>query len=165
MAPLPRLTWAWTLLAILYACTVLASSSPPHRRSRQRSLPHQRHDISTVNKRAAPSGWSIYTKSGNDGGGCYNDSSAARILTGYTVEDSKNGLQSCLTTCASKGFAYAGVQYGIQCFVSLARVRALAKLTASAVAPSPPPSPLLPRANAIPHARRPLPTSVVGPGE
>lgn len=119
MALAIRLTWVWTLFALLYACTVLASNtSTPHRRSRLRSTTHSRNEVTNLDKRAAPNGWSIYTKSGNDGGGCYVDSSAARILTGYTMADSKNGLQSCLTTCANKGFTYAGVQYGTQCYVS-----------------------------------------------
>jgi hypothetical protein len=127
MSPTPSLRpmWAWTVLALLLVCTVYASHAPPaYRRSRNRAQVLRTDIITTVNKthslveRAAPSGWSIYTKSGNDGGGCYIDSSSARILTGYAVTDSKNGLQSCLTTCKDKGFAFAGVQYGTQCYVS-----------------------------------------------
>lgn len=60
----------------------------------------------------------MYTKAGNDGGGCYVDSSSSRILTGYSGNDASNGLQSCLNGCQAKGFTYGGVQYGTQCYVS-----------------------------------------------
>lgn len=69
-------------------------------------------------ERAAPSGWNLFIKSGNDGGGCYVDNASARLLTGYSAKDVNNGLQSCLNTCQSKGFTYGGVQYGVECFVS-----------------------------------------------
>lgn len=75
-------------------------------------------DTRSLVERAPPSGWTPFVKSGNDGGGCYVDSSSARILTGYSGNDGNNGLQSCLNTCQSKGFSYGGVQYGTQCYVS-----------------------------------------------
>lgn len=123
MSPSFQPARAWTLFILFFACTVLASHAPaPYKRSRYRHLisraGNATFDTRSLAERAAPSGWSIYTKSGNDGGGCYIDSSAARVLKGYTVTDSKNGLQSCLTTCKDKGFLYAGLQYSTQCYVS-----------------------------------------------
>ena len=163
MIPSLRPFWVITLLLLL-VYTVDASHTPTqHKRSRHRISPHRRsvpnHERSLV-ERAAPSGWSLYVKSGNDGGGCYVDTSAARILTGYAGTDANNGLQSCLTTCRNRGFAYGGVQYGTQCFVSRP-CHVDMRLMISAETPSLPislPHPLL---NAMSHARLLLPTNVV----
>jgi hypothetical protein len=119
---IPSLRPFWVIALLLLTYTVHASNtSTQHKRSRSRVSTHRstvsNHERSLV-ERAAPSGWSLHVKSGNDGGGCYIDSSAARILTGYAGNDANNGLQSCLTNCRSRGFAFGGVQYGTQCFVS-----------------------------------------------
>lgn len=151
-----------TLLLFVY--TVYASRFPTqYKRSRNRVSPLERsmskNERSLV-ERAAPSGWSLHVKSGNDGGGCYIDSSAARILTGYAGTDANNGLQSCLTTCRSRGFAYGGVQYGTQCFVSPS-CHVDIRLTTSAGTPSLPTSLPHPLVNATSHARLRLLTNVV----
>ena len=56
-----------------------------------------------------PSGWKDL--------GCQADSSTKRILTGYTTNNyATNSAQSCINLCASKGYTYAGTEYGWQCY-------------------------------------------------
>ncbi|TBU27996.1 WSC-domain-containing protein [Dichomitus squalens] len=54
-----------------------------------------------------PLGWA--------GIGCVSDSSA-RALTGFSVANDQMTVASCLSTCASKGFSIAGVEYGRECY-------------------------------------------------
>jgi len=163
MIPSLRPFWVITLLLLFVYTADASHTRTQHKRSRHRVSPHRRsvpnHERSLV-ERAAPSDWSLYVKSGNDGGGCYVDTSAARILTGYAGTDANNGLQSCLTACRSRGFAYGGVQYGTQCFVGLL-CRVNTWLMISAETPSLPISLPHPLVNAMSHARLPLPTNVV----
>lgn len=126
----PFSLWATLLLAFL--TFNLVDASHPDRRvsSHRRHHTHAHLNPRHVNtnatsisprslvERAPPSGWNLFIKSGNDGGGCYVDNGSARALTGYSGNDANNGLQSCLNTCQSKGFTYGGVQYGTQCYVS-----------------------------------------------
>lgn len=85
---------------------------------------HRRdYDTSAINTRSLitrdpPPGWSLHVAEGNDGGGCYDDSHTARILDGYGAMDSGNRLDICLSICQGKGFKYAGVQFGTECYVS-----------------------------------------------
>ena len=46
--------------------------------------------------------------------GCFTDSIALRVLSGETISRDDMTLASCATICA--GYAYFGVEYGIQCF-------------------------------------------------
>jgi hypothetical protein len=46
--------------------------------------------------------------------GCYKDTSAFD-LDGFLERSQTNTPQRCIQTCAAKGFAYAGVQYGQSC--------------------------------------------------
>jgi hypothetical protein len=46
--------------------------------------------------------------------GCYTDSIALRVLSGQTISSDDMTLASCASICA--GYAYFGVEYGIQCF-------------------------------------------------
>lgn len=49
--------------------------------------------------------------------GCAADSTASRLLTGASqLTLTSATVDSCLTTCNSQGFEYAGVEYGSQCF-------------------------------------------------
>ncbi|KAJ7889398.1 hypothetical protein B0H14DRAFT_2561895 [Mycena olivaceomarginata] len=48
--------------------------------------------------------------------GCYSDNVSARILNGYGGTFSTNSVASCQTTCLNRGYAYAGVEDGSQCF-------------------------------------------------
>lgn len=117
---IPSFKFLQILIVFLFVHTVFASDATPARRSRQRARsPHNilAPEARSLVTRAAPSGWSLYVKSGNDGGGCYVDSQT-RILDGYSGSSSTNGLDSCLSICRSKGFSYGGVEAGNQCFVS-----------------------------------------------
>lgn len=51
-----------------------------------------------------PTGWTFLN--------CYNDIVGNRALTGFYGVTQTNTPVSCLATCKSKGFAYAGVEYG-----------------------------------------------------
>ncbi|WVW86538.1 hypothetical protein I302_108587 [Kwoniella bestiolae CBS 10118] len=55
-----------------------------------------------------PSGWSSL--------GCMVDDQSNRALTGGSTSSSSNTVQSCIASCASKGFTYAGVEYGQECW-------------------------------------------------
>ncbi|MGD0525634.1 MAG: WSC domain-containing protein [Polyangiaceae bacterium] len=47
--------------------------------------------------------------------GCYNDS-ATRDLPYNAYSSSSNTVELCVATCKAAGYAYAGAQYGSQCF-------------------------------------------------
>ncbi|OJT07433.1 Fructose-bisphosphate aldolase, partial [Trametes pubescens] len=47
--------------------------------------------------------------------GCVSDS-GARGLTGYSFVSDSRSLTTCVSTCASKGFSMAGVEYGRECY-------------------------------------------------
>lgn len=71
----------------------------------------------TLSARASiPSGWSLYVASGNDGGGCYVDGTT-RALASYSTTDGNNGIASCISTCQGKGYKFAGMEYGVECYV------------------------------------------------
>ncbi|WWD04019.1 hypothetical protein V865_002082 [Kwoniella europaea PYCC6329] len=55
-----------------------------------------------------PSGWSSL--------GCMVDDQSNRALNGGSTTSSSNTVQSCISSCASKGFTYAGVEYGQECW-------------------------------------------------
>lgn len=92
--------------------------------------PDIKREINTLSLslRDPPTGWSLHVDSGNAGGGCYDDSPTARILNGYGASDSGNRLDICLSVCQGKGFKYAGVQFGTECYVSFSIQNGLAIL-------------------------------------
>ena len=47
--------------------------------------------------------------------GCVNDG-LSRALTGYSVTTGSMTVSTCLSTCASHGYIYAGIEFGAQCF-------------------------------------------------
>lgn len=55
-----------------------------------------------------PAGWQSL--------GCTVDSASKRVLTGSYSESNSQTPALCLTQCARLGFAYAGLQYGKQCY-------------------------------------------------
>ncbi|KAJ6614204.1 glycosyl hydrolase family 71-domain-containing protein [Mycena sp. CBHHK59/15] len=53
--------------------------------------------------------------------GCYPDPNSPRTLNnGIHTSTSTNTLSTCLTTCASVGYRYAGVEYGVECWCAAA---------------------------------------------
>ncbi|KAF2817554.1 WSC-domain-containing protein, partial [Mytilinidion resinicola] len=50
--------------------------------------------------------------------GCWIDSVGDRTLQGTYNAGGTNSAQSCLLFCTSGGFAYAGMEYSIECFCS-----------------------------------------------
>lgn len=49
--------------------------------------------------------------------GCYQDTFSKRLLQGHTVKlRTTNGPAACLAVCTEYGFAFAGLQYGVECF-------------------------------------------------
>jgi len=56
---------------------------------------------------AAPAGWSSI--------GCLTDA-GTRTFDGYSFTSSKMTYALCATTCGSKGFNFAGVSYGRECY-------------------------------------------------
>ena len=49
--------------------------------------------------------------------GCAVDSDSPRILTGYSeIHMDSLSVDQCLTLCESKGFTYAGLEYGEECY-------------------------------------------------
>lgn len=116
---IPSFAYFRVLLILILLQTVFASNDNDNlnKRSRYRARSDTTLQARSLVTRAAPSGWALHIKSGNDGGGCYIDS-AARVFTGYSGSSSINSLDSCLNTCKTKGFKYGGVENGNQCFVS-----------------------------------------------
>ncbi|OCF41274.1 hypothetical protein I317_04932 [Kwoniella heveanensis CBS 569] len=57
----------------------------------------------TINK---PDGWV----------GCWTDNSNSRTLQGYAYNASPMSSKACRIACANQGFAYAGTEFGSQCF-------------------------------------------------
>ena len=47
--------------------------------------------------------------------GCYRDSSS-RVLTSYSTTSSSNTPTSCQSLCTSKGYSFAGTEYGQECY-------------------------------------------------
>lgn len=41
---------------------------------------------------------------------------AARALTGYSFSNDQMTVGSCVSTCASKGYSMAGIEYGRECY-------------------------------------------------
>lgn len=55
-----------------------------------------------------PSGWSAL--------GCLTDSGSARTFDGYRFSSDSMNYTLCTSTCASRGFNFAGIQYGRECY-------------------------------------------------
>ena len=54
-----------------------------------------------------PTGWTAL--------GCVSDNST-RALTGYGFTSDNMTIDSCLSTCASRGLSLAGIEYGSECY-------------------------------------------------
>jgi hypothetical protein len=50
--------------------------------------------------------------------GCYSDQGSPRTLGAYSVSQSTNSVDICVQLCYSKGYAWAGVEYGSECYCS-----------------------------------------------
>ncbi|CAG2252624.1 PLG [Mytilus edulis] len=68
------------------------------------------------NKRQICGGtWRISIYTGSAYIGCYRDDSK-RILSKKVLKDKRMTVQKCQQFCGQKGFKYAGVEYGFECF-------------------------------------------------
>ncbi|OCF37563.1 hypothetical protein I316_00689 [Kwoniella heveanensis BCC8398] len=59
-----------------------------------------------------PSGWKSL--------GCNVDSGDKRVLNKGSTTSANNTIPSCIASCAKQGFAYAGVEYGVECWCGTA---------------------------------------------
>ena len=50
--------------------------------------------------------------------GCYADQGNPRTLSGYSTSQNTNTVATCAQLCLSKGFSFAGVEYGAECYCS-----------------------------------------------
>lgn len=57
---------------------------------------------------ALPSGWSY--------SGCYTDNTDPRTLHSDSYVDSAMTESSCINYCNGKGYPYAGIEYGVECY-------------------------------------------------
>ncbi|BFZ56810.1 hypothetical protein PYCC9005_003858 [Savitreella phatthalungensis] len=48
--------------------------------------------------------------------GCYTDSTSNRVMTRVTA--AKSTVDSCTSACSAKGFSFAGIEYGGECYCS-----------------------------------------------
>ncbi|ORY19791.1 hypothetical protein BCR34DRAFT_595240 [Clohesyomyces aquaticus] len=64
--------------------------------------------LNLYTKRDAPNGWSSL--------GCYTDSVGARTLANQQFPAGGLTTESCLAACKTAGFAYAGTEYGGECY-------------------------------------------------
>ncbi|KFY89652.1 hypothetical protein V500_05562 [Pseudogymnoascus sp. VKM F-4518 (FW-2643)] len=62
----------------------------------------------SVNTASLPANWSYK--------GCYVDSVAARVLSGSAYNSDTQTEAACASYCGTKGFKYAGVEYGVECY-------------------------------------------------
>ena len=53
--------------------------------------------------------------------GCWADNGATRMLQGFKTDSWQNGPDYCRAICADLGYAIAGMQYGVECYVSRIR--------------------------------------------
>ena len=92
---------------------------------------------SHLHARAVPSGWSLVVTNGNDGGGCYMDSSNPRVLTGYAGRVGGSSIDKMIAECSKRVCSYAGLEYGGEIYVSYysPRGRNIAQLIGSAHRP------------------------------
>lgn len=56
-----------------------------------------------------PAGWNLYAS-------CLSDSTTSRLLPILAYSSALNLLATCVNTCASSGYLYAGVEYGVECW-------------------------------------------------
>jgi hypothetical protein len=61
--------------------------------------------------------------------GCFTDSSTSRSLPTLAYSGKTNSVDKCVSTCSSRGFATAGVEYGVECYCGNA-LASTAKLAA-----------------------------------
>ena len=47
---------------------------------------------------------------------CVFDDTNERLLSGYSFYNQRMTVEMCLSTCRSKGFAYSGLQWQIECY-------------------------------------------------
>jgi hypothetical protein len=59
-----------------------------------------------------PTGWKAAGCVVDNGGG------TSRTLIGYSYASSKMTINSCVSTCSARGFAYAGIEYASECYCS-----------------------------------------------
>ncbi|OBT50969.1 hypothetical protein VE04_08835 [Pseudogymnoascus sp. 24MN13] len=71
----------------------------------------------SVNTASLPANWSYK--------GCYVDSVAARVLSGSAYNSDTQTEEACASYCDTKGFKYAGVEYGVECYCGNALTSAL----------------------------------------
>ncbi|RPD60379.1 WSC-domain-containing protein [Lentinus tigrinus ALCF2SS1-7] len=69
----------------------------------------------TTTSAPAASSSSVVVPAGWVSAGCVSDN-AARALTGYSFANDQMTVASCVSTCASKGYSMAGVEYGRECY-------------------------------------------------
>ncbi|KAJ7120963.1 glyoxal oxidase N-terminus-domain-containing protein [Mycena epipterygia] len=55
-----------------------------------------------------PTGWKYVA--------CTNEPTGGRLLTGYSFTSASLTVESCISTCQSRGFSYAGVEYANECY-------------------------------------------------
>jgi hypothetical protein len=67
----------------------------------------------TATATSLPSGWTSL--------GCMTDNSDNRALDGGSTSSNDMTIESCVASCASRGFAYAGVEYGVECHCGSAK--------------------------------------------
>lgn len=48
--------------------------------------------------------------------GCFADQGSPRTLGAYSVSQGTNTVEACAQLCSSKGYSWAGVEYGAECY-------------------------------------------------
>jgi hypothetical protein len=47
---------------------------------------------------------------------CYNDNVAARAFNSYVIATNAMTVEMCVSSCSARGFLYAGVEFGRECY-------------------------------------------------
>ncbi|KAJ7709550.1 glycoside hydrolase superfamily [Mycena rosella] len=100
---LTRIFWA---VSFYISLTFALESSSLSLRSLLRQRSQERINLQHLNARAIPTGWSSV--------GCVTDG-AARALS-YSYTSTTLTQEACISTCSTKGYIYAGLQYADECW-------------------------------------------------
>lgn len=108
----------YALFSLLFLGHIVEAHDLTHHRNGRlrRAFHHVQPRTLTSRAVTPPEGWSLYLAPGNDGTGCYVDSST-RVLPTY-LGTGYAGVTDCLTACQSRNMSWAGVESSNQCYCS-----------------------------------------------
>ncbi|KAJ7481720.1 glyoxal oxidase N-terminus-domain-containing protein [Mycena latifolia] len=108
MATRPPQSFVSVLLSLLLLSGAEASHTPRSYFDSFRSFTHRATSLSSRASIVLPTDWYSH--------GCVREPSSGRTLTGYSFTSDSLTITSCVAECNSRGFKYAGAEYGSECY-------------------------------------------------